>query len=81
LPELLSQIIEHLVFSPDDWLDVTARTVTVSLAHIERPSVSQRAKSIVSSERSRQSGKLEPSQKSPKIEASKFRQDIGYELN
>src|SRR5260370_40054540 len=43
-----------------------AHTVTVSLALIERSSVSKRAKSIVSSERLRQSGKLEPPQKSPK---------------
>jgi hypothetical protein len=55
-----------LVFTGLTGLDVIAHTVTESLAHIERSSVSKRAKPIVSSERLRQSGNLEPPQKSPK---------------
>src|SRR5258708_37876298 len=55
-----------LVFSGVTGLDVIAHTVTESLAHIERSSVSKRAKPIVSSERLRQSGNLETPQKSPK---------------
>jgi hypothetical protein len=44
-------------------LDITARTATESIAHIERSSVSKRAKSIASSERLRQSGQSRASAK------------------